>query len=67
MGDTKIYHDHLRGVGCGVTSCKYHTSENNCTANRITVQSENAVRKAETFCSTFAQGASDTSDLGAGM
>ena len=58
MSDTKIYRDHLPGVGCGVTSCKYHTTENNCCANRITVESEDAVRKAETFCSTFAPNSS---------
>jgi hypothetical protein len=46
------------GVYCGVISCKYHTKNNLCTAEKINVQSENAVRKAETFCSTFAPKAS---------
>lgn len=41
-------------VNCGVSGCKYHTSGNYCSATNIDVQNENAVRKAETFCSTFA-------------
>ena len=53
MSDTKIYPDHLRGVGCDVTNCKYHTVAGNCNADKITVESPNAIRKAETFCSTF--------------
>lgn len=46
----------LHGVGCQVSGCKYHTTENRCTANSICVQNENAQNKAETFCSTFAPG-----------
>ena len=43
----------LPGVGCGVISCKYHTADNCCTAERIDVQNGSAQRKVETFCSTF--------------
>ena len=53
MSDMNERCDCLNGVGCGVCACKYHTSENRCTAERINVQNENACRKAETFCSTF--------------
>ena len=52
--DTKVYPGNLRGVGCEVESCKFHCAGNLCNANKITVESELAVRKAETFCSTFA-------------
>lgn len=45
--------DHVRGVGCSVIGCKFHSSENRCTAESIDVKNENAVKKAETFCGTF--------------
>lgn len=57
MSDTKIYGEHLHGVGCDVTHCKYngsHCGEGaTCCASKITVRNESAMRKAETFCSTF--------------
>lgn len=57
MSDTKIFGEHLHGVGCNVTNCKYngtHCGEGStCCASKITVKNENAMRKAETFCSTF--------------
>ena len=53
MSDTKIYHDHLKGITCDALHCA-HQEAGMCCANHITVQSENAVRRAETFCSTFA-------------
>lgn len=57
MSDVKIYGERLRGVGCGVTGCKYNGCHqgagNTCCASHIHVQNESAVRKAETFCSTF--------------
>lgn len=43
----------LSGVGCHVESCKYHGKDNYCHANAISVGSENAIRKAETYCGTF--------------
>lgn len=43
----------INGVKCGVGHCKYHTTENRCTAGRINVQNESAMKKAETFCSTY--------------
>ena len=43
----------LRGVGCGVISCKHHGPDNCCCADSIHVESRDATRKAETFCSTF--------------
>ena len=54
----------LHGVGCCVSGCKYHTAENRCTATGITVQNENAQKKAETFCSTFSPKCSSTSCQG---
>ena len=43
----------LSGVGCDVVNCKYHGENNCCHADSIVVESQNAVRKSETFCSTF--------------
>ena len=43
----------LSGVGCDVINCKYHGKDNHCHADSITVESHSAIRKAETFCSTF--------------
>jgi hypothetical protein len=53
MSHTKDNIPYSPGVGCDVKSCKYHSKDNLCTANRINVASENAMRKAETFCATF--------------
>lgn len=57
MNDNKGYTHHLNGVGCDVTSCRYNGchcgSGCTCCADHIQVRSENAMRKAETFCSTF--------------
>jgi hypothetical protein len=55
MMDNKDYEngEKLRGVGCDVVSCKYHGCDNCCHASSIVVESQNAIRKAETFCSTF--------------
>ena len=52
MSDTKIYKNPVQNVGCTAEQCKYNTSKN-CTANHIEVCNESAVKKAETFCSTF--------------
>ena len=41
------------GVGCDVTACKYNTIDCRCTAEKISVQNENAASKGETYCSTF--------------
>ena len=41
------------GVGCDVTACKYNTIDCRCAAESISVQSENAETKGETYCSTF--------------
>ncbi len=43
----------VQNVGCSVKDCKYHGMSNVCMAEHISVQSENAQRKAETFCNTF--------------
>ena len=57
MSDTKIHSDRLRGVGCDVTNCKYNGCHcgagETCCAGHISVKNESAMRKAETFCSTF--------------
>ena len=45
--------ENLPGVGCEVTNCKYNTVDCRCTAARISVQSEKASTKSETYCSTF--------------
>jgi len=43
----------LTGVGCDVKNCKYHSNDDKCYANSITVESPSAVSKSETFCGTF--------------
>ena len=57
MNDKNTFSGHLQDVGCDVTNCRYNGSHcgagATCCAGRITVRSENAMRKAETFCSTF--------------
>lgn len=57
MSDTRIYGGKLPGVGCDATHCKYNGihcgAGASCCAAQITVRNENAMRKAETFCSTF--------------
>lgn len=41
-------------VNCEVENCKYHGFDCKCHADCITVESPSAMRKGETFCSTFA-------------
>ena len=41
------------GVGCSVTNCKYNTVDCRCCAENISVRSEKAETKGETYCSTF--------------
>ena len=53
MNQTKMKEKALGDVACGVKNCIYHSTDNCCHAERITVRSENAVRMAETFCGTF--------------
>jgi len=55
--DYNMDKDTISGVSCGVTYCKYHTNDDHCKAQGISVQNENAHKKAETFCSTFSDGA----------
>lgn len=43
----------LNGVGCGAVNCKFHGEDYFCHAESINVESPNAMRKGETFCSTF--------------
>ena len=45
--------DKLGCVGCRVENCKYHGNDNFCHADAIYVGSEDAIRKAETYCGTF--------------
>ena len=47
--------DCVSGVGCDVTNCKYNdTACKCCTAEHIKVENKAAIKKAETFCGTFA-------------
>ncbi|MEG0777577.1 MAG: DUF1540 domain-containing protein [Oscillospiraceae bacterium] len=43
----------INGVDCHVTGCAYHTAGDCCCASEIKVANEKALKKAETFCSTF--------------
>ncbi|MEL4105961.1 DUF1540 domain-containing protein [Oscillospiraceae bacterium CM] len=53
MTDSK-HSDVLYGVGCDAVNCKFHGHDNRCFADSIMVESPDAHKKAETFCSTFA-------------
>ncbi|MBQ8974764.1 MAG: DUF1540 domain-containing protein [Oscillospiraceae bacterium] len=44
----------LSGVDCGVVNCKFHSVDNACVADNIKVENHNAMKRAETFCGTFA-------------
>ncbi len=50
---TKQSNPGMSCVSCSVRDCKFHDTENFCTASNIKVQNENAQRKAETYCGTF--------------
>ena len=44
----------VKGVGCDVYNCRYNDNDCKCcTAEHISVENKTAVKKAETFCSTF--------------
>ncbi|MGE4485609.1 MAG: DUF1540 domain-containing protein [Oscillospiraceae bacterium] len=49
-------------VGCEVANCAYHGDNNCCCADEITVESPSALRKGETFCSTFTTSSNGKSD-----
>ena len=54
MSDTrKSCCDSIPGVGCDVTVCKYHTTDDKCSAGHIRVENHSAQNKTETFCGTF--------------
>ena len=55
-----IRSEKLSGVGCDVVSCKYHGGDDCCHAECINIQSQNAIRKAETFCGTFSPNRTET-------
>jgi len=54
MAEMKSGDDIINGVGCDVVNCKYHGHANQCFADSISVESQNAAKKTETFCGTFA-------------
>ncbi len=43
----------VQNVGCCVKDCKYHSEQGYCNAREISVESEDAQRKGETYCATF--------------
>ncbi len=43
----------LRGVGCDVEACRYNENACHCSADSINIESRSALKKGETFCSTF--------------
>lgn len=53
MSDTKIYPEVISGVGCNVTHCKYHSTDDKCHAQHINIRNDQAMRESETFCGTF--------------
>jgi len=59
MTENEFGNSRVTAVGCSVENCHYHTKENRCAAKRIAVQDASALRKGETFCSTFTLKATD--------
>ena len=57
--------DILYGVQCDAKHCKYHGHDNQCYSNSISVEAPNAVKKAETFCGTFAPRPESSKQTGA--
>ena len=51
--DAAIPPGHIAGVRCDAVNCAYHDGERFCTAGDITVGSQTAKEKGETFCRTF--------------
>ncbi|MEA5151451.1 MAG: DUF1540 domain-containing protein [Oscillospiraceae bacterium] len=49
------------GICCDVAGCKYNTVDCKCCAAKISVESEKAATKGETYCSTFCPRGSCTS------
>lgn len=47
--------DILGGVGCSVENCEYHSEDDRCHAENITVsaQQDSCSNEKETFCDTF--------------
>jgi len=43
----------VKNVGCKVKDCLFHSENDRCHAEKITVSNETAQNKAETFCATF--------------
>ena len=50
-----IKKESLNGVACSVENCVYHTKNNQCSADKISVrmQNDHPAKKDETLCSTF--------------
>jgi hypothetical protein len=53
MSYSKSDEGRLCSVDCAVAGCQYHGADDCCHADSISVESRGAIRKAETFCSTF--------------
>jgi hypothetical protein len=56
--DPSVPPEHIRGVRCDAVNCAYHDGERFCTARAITVGSQSARGKGDTFCRTFERRAS---------
>ncbi|HBE14464.1 MAG TPA: DUF1540 domain-containing protein [Clostridiales bacterium] len=46
---------HIENISCNVKNCKYHNSENLCTAEKISVGPSYACNCQDTICATFKQ------------
>ena len=45
--------DTIKGIDCTVEECKYHTTNNKCSANSIVVNGINSKTSCDTECQTF--------------
>lgn len=43
----------IKGIDCTVEECKYHTSENKCSAGKIVVNGRDSKTSCDTECQTF--------------
>ena len=53
MNEKKSNCSCVQNVDCCVKDCRYHASDDRCSARSIHVENADARRKGETFCSTF--------------
>ncbi len=52
-GDENVPPEHIERVRCDAVNCAYHDGERFCPASGITVGTQSAEGRGDTFCRTF--------------